>query len=169
MYKQMGVDWHSKRPSPEALLRRLATGKGLYPPINTAVDAYNLIVMKNRISCGAFDADQIKQPTKVRIARGGESALFIGDKEPTIIKAGEVCYFDQVGAYNVDYNYRDAIRSLATEKTKNIWINSEGVFDISPQQVQKTLNDTVAIIIKYCGGKLKEKGLLVAKDYDQTR
>lgn len=163
MYKEMGIDWHSKRPSPEALLRRIVTGKGFYNPINTIVDAYNLIVMKNKISCGAFDLDQMKLPAVLDIAKGGEKALFIGDKEPTIIQTGEVCYFDQMGAYNIDYNYRDAIRSLSTEKTTNIWINTEGVYNITPEQVQKTLEDTIAIITKYCGGTLKTKGMLLSK------
>ncbi len=49
LYKSMGVDWHSRRPSPEALLRRVALKKGLYT-INTCVDAYNLVVMKHCIS-----------------------------------------------------------------------------------------------------------------------
>lgn len=169
MYKDMGIDWHSKRPSPEALLRRIATGKGLYNPINVIVDAYNLVVMKNKISCGAFDLDKMKLPAVLDIAKGGEKALFIGDKKPTVIQAGEVCYFDQNGAYNIDYNYRDAIRSLSTEKTTNVWINTEGVYNITPEQVQKTLEDAIAIITKYCGGNLKTKGLLLAKDYDQTR
>ena len=30
LYKEMGVDWHSKRPGPEELLRRVALKKGLY-------------------------------------------------------------------------------------------------------------------------------------------
>ncbi|PJA55176.1 lysine--tRNA ligase, partial [Candidatus Roizmanbacteria bacterium CG_4_9_14_3_um_filter_33_18] len=46
LYKEMGIDWHSRRPSPEALLRRISQKKDLYQ-INTCVDAYNLIVMKN--------------------------------------------------------------------------------------------------------------------------
>jgi lysyl-tRNA synthetase class 1 len=169
MYKDMGIDWHSKRPSPEALLRRIATGKGLYEPINVIVDAYNLVVMRNKVSCGAFDLTGIKMPCEVKIAQGGETALYIGDKEPTVVQPGEVCYFDQVGPYNIDYNYRDAIRSLSTEKTTDVWINTEGVYDITPEQVQKTLDDAIAIIIKYCGGKLEAKGLLLAKDYGQTR
>lgn len=163
MYKQMGVDWHSRRPSPEALLRRIATGKGLYDPINTCVDAYNLIVMKNRVSVGAFDAGKISTPVEVRIARGGETAFFIGDKEvPTTLKFGEVCYFDQEGPYNLDYNYRDANRSQVTLDTKDIWINTEGVFDISPELVQQTLEETITIIQKYCGGRVVEKGMIVA-------
>ncbi|MCX6816797.1 MAG: lysine--tRNA ligase [Candidatus Beckwithbacteria bacterium] len=167
MYKQMGVDWHSKRPSPEALLRRIATGKGLYNPINVIVDAYNLIVMKNKVSCGAFDSDKIKFPSVVQIAQGGETALFLGDNQPTVLKPGEVCYFDQLGPYNMDYNYRDATRALATEKTKNVWVNVDGIYEITPDKVQKTVEETIAIIIKYCGGQVLEKGILVAND--QTR
>ena len=164
MYKQMGVDWHSKRPSPEALLRRIATGKGLYNPINVCVDAYNLIVMKNRVSSGAFNSDQIKFPCEVKIAQGGEKAIFIGDKEPTILEKGEVCYFDQIGPFNMDYNYRDAVRSLVTKQTKNLWINIDGVYDISPEMILKTLKESIDIIIKYCGGQVIEKGILVAND-----
>lgn len=164
MYKDMGVDWHSKRPSPEALLRRIATGKGLFPPINVIVDAYNLVVMRNKVSCGVFDADQIKSPSIVKIAQGGEKALFLGDKETTVLKPGEVSYFDQLGPYNMDYNYRDAARTLATETTKNVWVNTDGVYEITPDKVQKTLEEAIAIIIKYCGGQVTEKGILVAND-----
>lgn len=165
MYKNMGVDWHSKRPSPEALLRRIATGKGLYSPINTCVDAYNMAVLHNHISVGAFDADNLKTPVLLTIAKGGESEFFIGDKDtPTVLKAGEVSYFDEVGPYNLDYNYRDALRVAVTMETKNIWINAEGVFDITPEQVQKTLDEAIGHIQKYCGGVLVEKGMLVASD-----
>jgi lysyl-tRNA synthetase class 1 len=161
MFRDMGVDWHSRRPGPEALLRRLAR-KGDMPKINTCVDAYNLIVMKNRVSVGAFDADKLKFPCQVRIAKGGEKALYIGEKEETVMRAGEVCYFDELGPYNMDYNYRDIVRTAVTERTKNIWINTEGIYEISPQQVQKTLNETMAIIKKYCGGKVIEKGIILA-------
>jgi lysyl-tRNA synthetase class 1 len=162
MYKNMGVDWHSKRPSPEALLRRIATGKGLYAPINVCVDAYNLVVMRKRISSGAFNADKIKFPCQVKICQGGESAVFIGDKEPTVLAKGEVSYFDQEGPFNMDYNYRDALRSLVSEETKNLWINIDGVYEITPTMVLKTLDETIAIITKYCGGKVTEKGIILA-------
>lgn len=162
MYKNMGVDWHSRRPGPEALLRRFSRNNDM-PKINTCVDAYNLIVMKNRISVGAFDANQIKFPCQVRIAKGGEKALFIGEREETDMKPGEVCYFDKVSPYNMDYNYRDIIRTAVTEKTKNIWINTEGIYDITPKQVHESLEETIKIIQKICGGKVIEKGLILAK------
>jgi lysyl-tRNA synthetase class 2 len=156
IYKETGIDWHSRRPSPEALLRRIAKGKGLYS-INTCVDAYNLIVMKNRISIGAFDCDDIKFPTVLRFARKGEKILLLGDKKPTEYKEGELAYFDQIGGYNIDFNYRDAQRTLISEKTKNLLINTEGVYEISRDQVERTLKETINIIVKYCGGKLVKK------------
>ena len=117
MYKKMGVDFHSRRPSPEALLRRVALGKGLYA-INTCVDAYNLVVMKYRISLGAFDADHMTLPCEVKVAGGGETIDLLGVDGVTTLKKGEVIYCDQIGPYNLDYNYRDAERTKITEQTK---------------------------------------------------
>lgn len=159
LYKQMGIDWHSRRPSPEALLRRIAVGKDLYT-VNTCVDAYNLIVMKHRISVGAFDADNVAFPTVLRYAGEGDEILLLGDKEPTQYTAGEIAYYDRVGGYNIDFNYRDAQRTMVTEQTKNIWINVDGVHDITAESVQKTLKESVEIIVKYCGGTVVFEGIV---------
>lgn len=162
LYKAMGVDWHSRRPSPEALLRRVALKKGLYN-INTCVDAYNLIVMKHRISVGAFDLDNVAFPTELRFAKDGEEILLLGDSEPTKYKDSELAYFDQNGGYNIDFNFRDSQRTAVQMETKNVLLNVDGVYDISPQEVEKVLRESVDTIIKYCGGKLEVFGVEVAK------
>ena len=161
LYKATGIDWHSRRPSPEALLRRVALNKGLYT-INTCVDAYNLIVMKHRVSIGAFDLDTIKFPTALRFAREREEILLLGDKESTKYKNGEIAYFDKKGGYNIDFNYRDAQRTAVQLTTKNLYINVDGVYDITPQQVEKSLQEACDKIIKYCGGKLDLFGIETA-------
>lgn len=159
LYKETGVDWHSRRPSPEALLRRIALKKGIYS-INSCVDAYNLIVMKHKISVGAFDLNNLSLPTVLRFAKDGEEIHLLGDVEPTKYKAGELAYFDQVGGYNIDFNYRDSRHSAVSEKTMDLLINTEGVFDISPQEVEKVLKETIDIIIKYCGGTVEQVGII---------
>jgi lysyl-tRNA synthetase class 1 len=159
LYKEMGIDWHSRRPSPEALLRRVALGKGLYT-VNTCVDAYNLAVMKYRISVGAFDWDMVKFPTVLRYAGEGDQILLLGDKEPTNYTAKELAYYDRDGGYNIDFNYRDAQRTMVTENTKNIWINVDGVGDITPEQVATSLHESVALITKYCGGNVVFEGVV---------
>lgn len=160
IYKETGIDWHSRRPSPEALLRRVVLKKGLYQ-VNTCVDAYNLVVMRNRVSSGAFDLDKIKFPTVLRFAKKGEKIHLLGDSEPTEYKEGEIAYFDQVGGFNIDFNFRDAQRTMVTEKTKNLLINIEGAYEISRSQVEKTLTETIEIITKYCGGKVEIAGIII--------
>ncbi len=159
LYKEMGVRWQSRRPSPEALLRRIALNKGLYT-VNTCVDAYNLVVMKYRVSVGAFDLDKFKFPCELKIAKGGEKILLLGDEEETELKAGEISYFDQTGPYNLDFNYRDAQRTMVTDKTKNVFINIDGIYDVTPDKVQKSLNETLEMIQKYCGGEIIARGVI---------
>ena len=159
LYKEMGIDWHSRRPSPEALLRRVVLGKGLYT-VNTCVDAYNLVVLKQRVSVGAFDADKVKFPTILQFAKAGDEIILLGDKEPTKYSSKELAYYDQVGGYNIDFNFRDAQRTKVTEATKNLWINVDGVYDILPIQVEKTLDEAVKKIIKFCGGVVEFQGVI---------
>lgn len=159
LYKEMGIDWHSRRPSPEALLRRIAVGKDLYT-VNTCVDAYNLVVMKHRISVGAFDADNVAFPTVLRYAGEGDEILLLGDKEPTKYTAKEIAYYDTKGGYNIDFNYRDAQRTMVTTETQNIWINVDGVYDITPEAVAQSLRESVELIMKYCGGTLEFEGII---------
>ncbi len=158
LYKEMGVDWHSRRPSPEALLRRVALNKGLYN-INTCVDAYNMVVMKNRISVGAFDLDKIEFPTVLKFPKEREKILLLGDSEETKYKSSELAYFDQAGGFNIDFNFRDAQRTAVTNQTKNLYINVDGVYKISAEKVEEVLRQSCEEIIKYCGGKIEVFGI----------
>lgn len=153
LYKAMGIDWHSRRPSPEALLRRIALKKGLYT-VNTCVDAYNLVVIKNRVSVGAFDLDTLHFPTELKFPIAGDTILLLGDDSPTEYKSTELSYFDRQGGFNIDFNYRDSQRTAVQETTKNIYINVDGIYEITPDKVESVLRDTCDIIIKYCGGNL---------------
>jgi lysyl-tRNA synthetase class 1 len=161
LYKEMGIDWHSRRPSPEALLRRVALKKGLYD-INTCVDAYNLVVMKNRISVGAFDLDKVGLPTILRFARNDEEILLLGEENPIKYTEKEIAYFDKGGGYNMDFNYRDAQRTAVDDSTKNLFVNVDGVNEITPKDVGKTLKEAVEKIMKYCGGEIEVFGVITA-------
>jgi lysyl-tRNA synthetase class 1 len=163
LYKEMGIDWHSRRPSPEALLRRIAQGKELYT-INTCVDAYNLVVMDKRISIGAFDLDTLSLPTTLRFAKDGEEILLLGDSDVTKYKSPELAYFDQTGGYNIDFNYRDAKRTAVSTNTKNIILNVDGINGITPDQVNDTLRVAAEKIVSYCGGKIELLGVVTASE-----
>ncbi|MFC1780336.1 lysine--tRNA ligase [Patescibacteria group bacterium] len=160
MYKKMGVYTHSRKSSPEALLRRIVEGERLYK-VNTCVDAYNLAVILTQVSAGAFDLKKIKMPIVIREAKEGEKIKIIGG-ESKKLKKGEVCYFDKEGAFNIDFNWRDSERTKVTEKTKEIMINVDGVGKITKEQVADALKLTVDLIKKYCGGKVEMMGVVTA-------
>jgi len=84
----------------------------------------------------------------------------LGDKEQTIYTAKELAYYDKDGGYNIDFNYRDAQRTMVTEKTTNLWINVDGVFDITPEQVDQSLRESVELIVRYCGGTVEFQGVV---------
>lgn len=161
LYKATGIDWHSRRPSPEALMRRIAQKKGLYT-VNTCVDAYNLVVVKNRVSSGAFDYDKIQFPTLLRFAKVSDKIHLLGDESETDYKDGEIAYFDKIGGINMDFNYRDSVRTAVQLETKNLYINVDGIFDVTPKVVEQVLQEVCDKIIKYCGGKITEFGIVTS-------
>ena len=156
LFKATGVDWHSRRPSVEALLRRIATGKGLYR-INNVVDAYNLAVLESKSSLGAFDLDKIALPKVLRFAKEGEEILLLGETEPTVIHEGELIYADQKGPLTLDVNYRDCDRTKVTTETKNILLVADGCEGISGAAVKNALDLGCQLITRFAGGKVVKK------------
>ncbi|MDA1079458.1 MAG: lysine--tRNA ligase [bacterium] len=156
--KQSGIDWHSRRPTMDALLRRI--GKGQLPPsINNVADIGNLLAVKHQMSQGLFDFDKISTPIIFKEAVGGETAILFGSNEPLELKAGEICYFDAIGPFAVDLCWRDSQRTSVTENTTNLLIQTEGVFDITRQQVETMLQDLIDHITQYAGGVVEYAGI----------
>jgi len=80
-YWRLGIDPTKRRPSAEALVRRIIAGKP-FPRINPIVDRYNLISAENRVSLGAFSVDYLADKELVlRMANQDELFLGIGFSE----------------------------------------------------------------------------------------
>lgn len=77
LYKRAGKDPNRYRPSCEALCRRIVQEKSLYP-INTLVDAINLISIYTGFSIGGFDRRKIVGDIRLGIGRSGERFEAIG-------------------------------------------------------------------------------------------
>lgn len=155
MFKDTGVDYHSRRPSPEALLRRISQGKSLYN-INTAVDAYNLAVVETGIGLGGFDYDKISPPVTLRLSKSGEIIHLLGDDSPTQTEEGELVYSDAEKLLTLDLNYRDVEETKITDKTKNIILFADGGPGIDLQEIKRALQAGVEYIQRFCGGEIRE-------------
>ncbi|MBO58219.1 MAG: hypothetical protein CMA77_04405 [Euryarchaeota archaeon] len=109
-YWRLGIDPTKKRPSAEALVRRIIAGKP-FPRINPIVDRYNLISAEMRVSLGAFSVDHLLDNELVlRMAEKGEKFLGIGFPEPKPCSGKELVLSvsDEIIAL---YPYRDSHNS----------------------------------------------------------
>ncbi len=156
IYRAFGADWHSRRPSVEALYRRVIQGKGLYN-VNTLVDAYNLAVLETKISLGAFDYQKISFPVLLRLAKENEGIILLGENKQTKIEIGEMVYADQSRIMTLDVNYRDCDCTKVTTETKNIVLFADGCSGISTDEVMDGLDKGIELITRFCGGKLIKK------------
>jgi lysyl-tRNA synthetase class 2 len=155
IFKKTGAWKLSRRPSPEALLRRLATGKGIYN-INTAVDAYNLAVIETGVGLGGFNADKIAFPVTLRTTRQGEQMHLLGDDEPTTVMDGEMAYADSEKLITLDLNYRDIDATKITEDTSRIILYADGAQGLSEEEVVSALQKGAGYIKQFCGGTVSE-------------
>lgn len=114
-YKAFGKDPSRYRVSSEALIRRVAQGKGLYE-VNTVVDANNLISIESGFSVGSYDAAAIGDELVFRVGKEGETYKGIG-KEEIKIDALPVLA-DGAGA--VGSSTSDSERAMITEDTKEV-------------------------------------------------
>ena len=153
MLKATKVDFHSRHPSPEALLRRLAQGKNLYT-INTAVDAYNLAVIETGIGLGGFDLAHVAQPVLLRFSKEGEQLHLLGDDKPTLTKSGELVYSDADKLLTLDLNYRDIDATKITDKTTDIILFADGGPGISEGEVVAALEKGANYIVQFAGGTI---------------
>ncbi|MCP5366486.1 MAG: hypothetical protein H6906_03110 [Hyphomicrobiales bacterium] len=76
-YRALGKDPARYRPAAEALMRRVAQGKGLYR-VNNVVDVNNLLSLETGFSIGTYDLDRLAPPLRFRRAGAGETYAGIG-------------------------------------------------------------------------------------------
>ena len=109
------------RSSIEALLKRVSTGKGL-GTINPLVDIYNSISLKYAMPCGGEDMDKFIGDIRLTKATGDESFITLGSDKSEPPYEGEIVYKDDEGAICRCWNWRESVRTMLTEDTKNAFL-----------------------------------------------
>lgn len=156
LFRQFGVQPTKNKPSPVALVDRMANGKDL-PKINTLVDAYNLVVLKYQISLGAFDLKKIELPFELRFSKKGEIFTDLADQKDKPLENGELIYADKNGIVMArDLNFRDNYNVIVKDDTTDILLQCDGTNATSQEYVEKAFKEAVDTIMKFCGGELQE-------------
>lgn len=138
------------RCSIEALLKRISQGKEI-GCINPLVDLYNGISMKYGVPVGGEDIDKFVGDVKLTLAAGGEEFITYGSDESDPPAEGEVVYKDDKGAICRCFNWREGVRTMLTEDTKNAFMIIETVDGNSHECLDAALDELKALIEKELG------------------
>jgi DNA/RNA-binding domain of Phe-tRNA-synthetase-like protein len=112
MYKRVGIDPTKRRPSSEALLRRVRKGEGL-PRINSMVDVCNWCSLEFQLPYGLYDAAHIEGDVMLRLGAEGES--YPGIRKDEVHVGGRITLADSRGPFGNPTS--DSARTMVTPAT----------------------------------------------------
>lgn len=109
------------RSSIEALLKRVNSGNQL-GTINPLVDIYNSVSLRYALPCGGEDIDTFVGDIRLTKAVGNENFVVLGTDKSEPPYEGEIVYKDNEGAICRCWNWRESVRTMLTENTKNAFL-----------------------------------------------
>lgn len=144
LHSSIGVTEKSLVASPESLIKLLHKYKTLRP-INNLVDIYNYIAIKNKISIGAHDLDQIAGNVRLCMTNGNESFTPLGRNKPQNIIENEYCYIDDNDEILCRLDCRQCDKTKTSKETKNCLFIIQGHKDIPIDLIKSTSTELQSI------------------------
>ncbi len=148
MFQALGIDPTRRRPSSEALLRRVLAGDGLYR-ISNAVDVANLASLQTLLPLGLYDFDRIEGNT-LQLALGEQGAGYEGIRKGRVGIAGRPALRDQRGWFGAPTS--DSARTAVTDATRRLLLV---IFAPKGMSGSATIEATVTCAAQFqnlCGG-----------------
>ena len=142
------------RSSIEALLKRVQNGNHL-GTINPLVDIYNCISLRYALPCGGEDIDTFVSDIRLTKATGDENFVTLGTDKSEPPYEGEIVYKDNVGAICRCWNWRESVRTMLTENTKNAFMCIELVDEKRVEDFENALKDLEKTVQENLGGTCK--------------
>lgn len=146
-YRKMGKDPNRYRPAAESLLRRLASGKGLYH-VNNMVDILNMVSVATGFSIGGYDGDKIQGAVTFGLGLNQEPYQGIGRGELNIENLP--VFRDETGAFGTSTS--DSVRTMVTEDTRK-FLMVFPAFDKMDEPLNKALEYAEKLLVELGGVK----------------
>jgi DNA/RNA-binding domain of Phe-tRNA-synthetase-like protein len=115
LYRRLGKDPSRYRGSPEALMRRVRSGKELYR-IHNVVDVINLVSLRTGLPIGLYDAAKLAPPIVLR--RGAPGEAYDGIGKDALNLDGLPVLADANGPFGSPTS--DSRRTMVTETTRDV-------------------------------------------------
>jgi DNA/RNA-binding domain of Phe-tRNA-synthetase-like protein len=147
MYKRVGLDPTKRRPSSEALLRRVRKGEPL-PRINAMVDVCNWCSLEFQLPYGLYDAASIVGDVVLRLGRDGES--YPGIRKDDVHVGGRITLADDVGPFGNPTS--DSARTMVTTATTRALLVVFAPRGLDTARLTHVLDVTAARMHEFTGG-----------------
>jgi DNA/RNA-binding domain of Phe-tRNA-synthetase-like protein len=146
MYKRVGIDPTKRRPSSEALLRRVRKGEPL-PRINSMVDVCNWCSLEFQLPYGLYDAARIQGDVVLRLGAEGES--YPGIRKDDVNVAGRITLADDIGPFGNPTS--DSARTMVTTETRRALVVVFAPREIDPKRLDHVLEVTARRMHEFTG------------------
>jgi DNA/RNA-binding domain of Phe-tRNA-synthetase-like protein len=147
MYKRVGLDPTKRRPSSEALLRRVRKGEPL-PRINSMVDVCNWCSLEFQLPYGLYDAARIDGDVVLRLGFVGES--YPGIRKDDVHVGGRITLADSLGPFGNPTS--DSARTMVTTDTTRALLVVFAPVQVDTARLQHVLDVTGARMHTFTGG-----------------
>jgi DNA/RNA-binding domain of Phe-tRNA-synthetase-like protein len=148
MYKRVGIDPTKRRPSSEALLRRVRKGEGL-PRINSMVDVCNWCSLEFQLPYGLYDAAHIEGGVVLRLGKEGES--YPGIRKDDVHVGGRITLADNRGPFGNPTS--DSARTMVTPATTRALVMVFAPREIDARQLDRVVQVTAQRMEEFTGAK----------------
>ena len=133
-FRALGINPNKYPCSIEALLTRIAKGKGM-PSINPLVDFGNAVSLRHRIPIGAHDMATFRDGVlEVRPARDGDRFIPFGGGEAEIPDPGEIVYVSGGEVRTRRWTWRQSEIGKITDATDSLLFPVDGFADVNRAQ-----------------------------------
>ena len=146
MYKRVGIDPTKRRPSSEALLRRVRKGDPL-PRINSMVDVCNWCSLECQLPYGLYDADRIEGGVVLRL--GVEGELYAGIRKDEVHVGGRITLADRLGPFGNPTS--DSARTMVTTATRRGLVVVFAPIEVEARRLEHVLAATAERMQAFTG------------------
>lgn len=144
-FTAMGINPNKFQCSIEALLTRIAKGKGM-PSINTVVDLGNAVSLRHRVPIGAHDIDSTAGELGIRLARADDEFIPFGAAEPESVAPDEVVYAAGSSVRTRRWIWRQSETGKIGAHSTNILFPIDGFSDTNEAAVRAAQHDLAATL-----------------------
>jgi len=148
MYKRVGIDPTKRRPSSEALLRRVRKGDPL-PRINSMVDVCNWCSLEFQLPYGLYDAARIEGDVVLRLGVEGES--YPGIRKDDVHVGGRITLADTLGPFGNPTS--DSARTMVTTATQQALLLVFAPYEIDGRRLATVLDVTARRMLEFTGAR----------------